>query len=228
MYIYIYAFEHDDLSEDWSVVSNLLHVADIFNLSNEVRNMVLYGHVFPKEVWMRMVWERGWALEDTFWSLEARLHKDLDLIIRVCSRPNYLSWWALSNKFPEMMHICENMARRICHASLLKCDDVRLKGLTPVNRMCTLCDSYCIEDAFHIIMQCLGTQLLRNEMFTELEEDAEIKNVFNANVHDVMLICLGKCPAEYDGDVFVRLWSISGRHINYIYEYVLNQRRGVG
>ena len=105
---------------------------------------------------------------------------------------------------------------------------MRLKGLTTINRMCTLCDLHCIEDTFHIIMQCLGTQLLRNDMFSELEEDVEIKNVLNANVHDVMLICLGKCPAKYDGDVFVRLWSISGRHISCIYEYVLNQRRGVG
>ena len=67
--------------------------------------MVLRGHMFSKEVWKRMVWDRGWSLEDTYWSLEARLYKDLDLIVRVCSRPQYLTWWALSNKFPELMHI---------------------------------------------------------------------------------------------------------------------------
>ena len=126
------------------------------------------------------------------------------------------------------MHICENMARIICHASLLKRDDVRLKNLTPANRMCSLCDLYCLEDARHIIMQCPGTQHLRNEMFTELESDASIKNVLDTNVNDVFLTCLGKCPVEYDGDVYVRLWCISGRHINRIYKYVLNQRAGVG
>ena len=42
------------------------------------------------------------------------------------------------------MHICENMARIICHASLLKRDDVRLKNLTPANRMCSLCVHYVI------------------------------------------------------------------------------------
>ena len=145
------------------------------------------------------------SLEDTYWSLEARLHRDLDLIVRVCSGPKYLTWWALSNKYPEMMHICENMARIICHASLLKCDDVRLKNLTPGNRMCSLWDLYCLEDAFHIIMQCPGTQHLRNEMFTKLESDASIKDVLNANVNNVLLIYLGKCPVEYDGDVYVRL-----------------------
>ena len=221
-------FDNDDLPEEWSIVADLLRVADIFNLSNEVRNMVLRGHMFSKKVWKRMVWDRGWSLEDTYWSLEARLYKDLDLIVRVCSRPQYLTWWALSNKFPKLMHICENMAKIICHASLLKRDDVRLKNLTPVNRMCSLCDLHRLEDAFHIIMQCPGTQHLRTEMFNELESDASIKDVLNANVDDVMFICLGKCPVEYDSDVFIRLWCISGRHINCIYKYVLNQRTGVG
>ena len=53
-------------------------------------------------------------------------------------------------------------------------------------------------------MQCPGTQHLRNEMFTELEADAKVKDVLNANVQDVMLLCLGKCPVEYDRDVFVK------------------------
>ena len=75
----------------------------------------------------KIVWDRGWSLEDTYWSLEARLYRDLDLLVRVCSGPKYLKWWALSNKYPHMIRICEKVSKLICHASLLKCDGVRLK-----------------------------------------------------------------------------------------------------
>ena len=190
--------------------------------------MVVRGHRYAKDIWKKIVWTRGWSLEDTHWSLEARLYKDLDLIVRVCSRPRYLTWWALSNKFPEMIGICENVAKLICHASLLKCDDVRLKSLPPGYRTCALCELYSIEDPYHIIMQCPGTQPLRDEMFTELESDASIKDVLNANANEVMLVCLGKCPIVCDDATMEKLWCISGRHINIIYKYVLNQRKGVG
>ena len=125
-------FENENehpLSEEWSIVTDLLHTADIFNLTNEIKNMVLRGQFYPKSLWKTMVWERGWSLEDTFWRLEARLHKELDLILRVCPETWFLIWWNLSNKFPDMIMICETMAPILCHASLLKCDDIRLKNL---------------------------------------------------------------------------------------------------
>ena len=215
-------------SEEWSIVVDLLHVAEIFNLSDEIRNMVLRGHQYAKCEWRKIVWNRGWSLEDTHWSLEARLYKDLDLIARVCPSTRYLTWWSLSNKFPEMINVCENLAKLICHSSLLKCDDVRLKSLPPSNRTCTLCDMYAIEDTYHVIMQCPGTQPLRNEMFAELEYDPKIKEILNVYANEVMLVCLGKCPTEAIDESMVKLWCISGKHINGIYRYVLNQRKGVG
>ena len=48
------------------------------------------------------------------------------------------------------------------------------------------------------------------------------------NANEVMLICLGKCPDDNYSDVMVNLWWISGKHINNMYRYVLNQRRGIG
>ena len=72
------------LSVEWSIVDDLLSVVDIFKLNNEVSNMVLRGHVYPKSVWKQMVWDCGWSLEDTYWSLEARLHREMDLLNRIC------------------------------------------------------------------------------------------------------------------------------------------------
>ena len=215
-------------SGEWSIVVDLLEVADIFNLSDEVRNMVLRDHYYPKNVWKRTVWDRGWSLEDTHWCLEARLYKELDILTKVCSGPRYLTWWSLSNKFPEMINVCESIAKMVSHSSLLKCDDVRLKSLPRVNRTCSLCDLFSIEDPYHIIMQCPGTQPLRNSMFTELESDPNVKDILNDNANEVMLICMGKCPNNVSDIAIEKLWCIAGSHINGIYKFVLNQRKGVG
>ena len=100
-----------------------------------------------------MLWDRAWSLEDTLWSLKARLHKELDLLLRIKPETRYLTWWTPSNKFPNMIQICENLARILCHARSLKCDDICLKGLPPWSRVCSLCDLYAVEDASNVIMQ---------------------------------------------------------------------------
>ena len=178
--------------------------------------------------WKKVVWDRGWSLEDTFWSLEARLYRDLNLLTQVCSGPRCLVWWTLSNKYPGMMRICENMSKMICHASLLKCDDVRLKRLSPGNRVCSLCELYAIEDTYHVMMQCPYTQLLRTRMFAELESDPSVRTTLRQNADETMIVCLGKRPQNTSDDVMEKLWCISGKHMSGIYEYVLQQRRGVG
>ena len=210
---------------EWSIVDDLLQVVDIFNMRVNVRNMILRGYTYPKSIWKRMVWERGWSLDDTFWSLEARLHKELDLLVRVCPDARYLSWWNLLNRYPEMIYISETMARIVSHASLLKIDDVRLKRQPRSNRVCTGCEMYVIEDIYHIVMQCPRTQHLRRAMFNDLNDDPAI---ITRHEHETLYICLGKNPNEQDLDLMERLWCISGWHISRIYEYVMRLRTGVG
>ena len=216
------------LSVEWSVVDDLLSVVDIFKLNNEVSNMVLRGHVYPKSVWKQMVWDRGWSLEDTYWCLEARLHREMDLLNRICPNPRYLTWWAISNKHVNMIHASETMAKIISHASLLKCDDVRLKHLPYGNKACSLCDHYQTEDISHVIMQCPGTQLLRNEMFAEIASCADADSVMREYAPETMSILLGKLPVGGRYEAFEKLWCISGKHICEIYKYVLAQRQGIG
>ena len=171
------------LSEEWSIVDDLLKVAAIFKLNNEVRNMTTRGHVYPKSVWKKMVWDRGWSLEDTHWCLEARLHRELDLLIRIYPKPRYLTWWSLSNKYPGTIRMCEVMAKFLSHASLLKCEDVWLKHLPRGNRIYSLCDLYVIEDIFHITMQCPGTQQLRTAMFDEFEQYPDVREILTIYEH---------------------------------------------
>ena len=105
------------LSEEWSIVDDLLNVADMFNLNHEIRNMVIRGHIYPKALWKQIVLNQGWSLEDTFWCLEARLHRELDLLLRICPNPRYLTWWNLSNRFPNRIHASEIMAKMICRSA---------------------------------------------------------------------------------------------------------------
>ena len=220
--------DESPLSEDWSKVDDLLDVVNVFKLNDEVTNMVLRGQDYPKTLWKKIVWERGWALEDTFWCLEARLHKELDLLLRVCPKPRYLTWWSLSNKYANTIQFCETMAKIISHASLLKCDDVRLKHLPYGNRVCSLCNLYLLEDVFHITMQCPGTQHLRNEMQAELAFHPDIDQILREHEQDTMSIYLGKYPAECDYNVMEKLWCITGRHISGLYKFVLSCRQGIG
>ena len=215
------------LSDMWSIVDDLLNVASVFNFTDEVSNMVR-GHLYDKLTWKRMLWNRGWSLEDTHWCLEARLYKELDLLTRICPNPRYLTWWNLSNKYGETIYFCEIMAKIISHASLLKCDDVRLKHLAPGNRTCSLCDLYVVEDVYHITMQCPGTQQLQREMFNELESDADVQAILAINERHYLSLCLGMHPKDGIVEVMDRLWSISGKHIHRIYKYVLSQIQGIG
>ena len=111
----------------FSLVGDLLNTAAIFNLWNEMRNMVLLGHRYTKYVWKCKVWDRAWNLEDVYWRLQFNACKSLDIIGLSSPDCRYLTWWYLSDKYPQTIRSCEIVARLVCHASLLKTDDVRLK-----------------------------------------------------------------------------------------------------
>ena len=49
-------------------------------------------------------------------------------------------------------------------------------------------------------MQCPGTQQLRDNMFTELDLTFDAGNVIIDNGHDGVIICLGKCPLDYNAE----------------------------
>ena len=123
----------------FSLVNDLLNTADIFNLWDEVRNMVMLGHRYAKFAWKTKVWDRAWDLEDVYWRLQFNVCRSLDIIGLTSPDCRYLTWWYLSDKYPRAMKSCEIVARLVCHASLLKADDVRLKRLNKSDRVCNLC-----------------------------------------------------------------------------------------
>ena len=52
---------------------------------------------------------------------------------------------------PQLLRMCENIAKVVCRSTLLKSDDYRLKSLTPSHRFCNKCDQPAIEDITHLI-----------------------------------------------------------------------------
>ena len=81
-----------------NIIKDLIEVVSIFKLFNEVTNKVEIGHLYEKQIWKKIVWERIWSFKDTFWKLECQMQKSLDILSIVNPSPRYLTWWALSDK----------------------------------------------------------------------------------------------------------------------------------
>ena len=84
------------------------------------------------------MWHRAWDLERTYWLIQCNAHRSLEYVNKLCPSPMYLCWWQISDTNPNLIGMCENMARMVCKSSMLKCDDVRLKSLTHSWRWCEL------------------------------------------------------------------------------------------
>ena len=125
--------------------------------------------------------------------------------------------------------MCETMSRIICHASLLKKDDFRLKGSTMSHKTCIMCDLYCIEDIIHIISQCQYYHKERTEMYNEIYKKCpKAKDVFERNSENTIFYLLGRDIPSFDEEEMFTLWCISGNMITKIYKKAISDRMGVG
>ena len=110
--------------------------------------------IVSKRSWSILIWERAWQLEDANQRASNLILKDNQLLVSIIKDMRYLSWWRISDLDYKLTGMCETMIRLICHTSLLKRDDYRLKGSPMSNRTCMMCDMYRIEDIVHVILQC--------------------------------------------------------------------------
>ena len=110
------------------------------------------------------------------------------------------------------------MAKIVCHSSRLKCDDVRLKGMTASHRTCLNCDMYAIEDIRHIIMQCPSVDKIRREMCKGIYEiNNGLERKFIEYPEEVFHWLLGRSIEGMNRDDMVNIWKTSGSHINSMY-----------
>ena len=178
---------------DWSIVGEMMAVAQLFGIVPEIRNMVERGHFYEKSIWKKLIWDKAWTLENLYWRIETNLSRSLDVLSLVNPNPRYLIWWSMSDRDHTCMYLCETMALIVCHASLLKIDDLRLKGQPRIARLCSHCDHSTPENAEHVIMQCPNLQMERALMFTEIDQVTTNADcvIFEA-ADDILSVLLGK------------------------------------
>ena len=119
------------------------------------------------------------------------------------------------------------MVKILCHASLFRIDDVRLKSLPIAEKFCNLCDHGAVDDAKHMVMQCPHFQPKRTEMFNEIEALLMRPDyAINQMDENIFLSLMGKPAVNISQEVMCDIWLCSVRHISSMYRRKL--RQGIG
>ena len=157
------------------------------------------------------------------------MHKSLDILSGVSPFVRYLPWWSISEKYPNLMKDCEILSKLICHASLLRGDDFKYKNLARTTRMCTLCDSFEIEDARHFILMCPYFVQQRGIMLNEIEAVIEGPdlNFFDDN-EDMLYRLLGRPHVNLNEIQSKTILLIIVRTVASMYRENMRQKKGIG
>ena len=143
-----------------SPVFNILKYAMCFGIMREVMGLILGTLVYTKRQWSDLIWSKAWEIEDQDWEFRADFFKYTLWVEKVVGSVNYLIWWQISDKYPGLVKVCEIMAKLICSASNLKCDDYRFKHNALNNQICSRCDLYevkkCVTYTFALSSEPTG------------------------------------------------------------------------
>ena len=128
-----------------------------------------------------------------YWRIEERLHRSMDLLSNICPSSRYLTWWSISDKYPQYTKKCEVICKLLCHSSALRADDFKLKSQIGTLKMCNLCDNYQLEDVRHFILHCPYFQQERDAMINEINMiEGDHMPILNDNKNDILYTILGK------------------------------------
>ena len=213
-----------------SPVYELCKTCEKFGVLNIVTSM-LRGDtpILSKKVWSKLIWDKGWELDDNYWCVINFMNKETDLLSSTMMGARYNVWWQLSDKDHSAIKICECIAKIMCHTSLLKVDDYRLKDQTPSSRMCEMCDSYRYENIQHLLMQCPGMDREHIEMHEHLyQEVPEIKQIFADDPGNVFLWLIGRDVPNLSDNGLMKFRCIAGEWIYKIYHKAILSRSGIG
>ena len=119
------------------------------------------------------------------------------------------------------------MVRLVSHASLLRADDVRLKGSPIASRFCTSCDLAAEDDVRHLIMQCPKWQTERTSFLTEISSiaDGSGQTLLESQC-DLVYVFVGRQATDLMFVQMVVVWTISAKHISNMYNSEIKE--GVG
>ena len=210
------------LNENDSPIFDILNTCIDTGLNETCMNMTHRDHYYTKDQWKTTVWEAVWRKEDEDCVTLYIQGRDIPLVLMILERPFYLIWWIISDKFPNLMKMCEKMSAIVSESSLLKANDVRLKNKSFWSKVCVRCDLSIIEDAKHVIMQCPFYENLRQDMYEEIEQ-LNCESITNAlrNAQDSLYFLLGKQPEGVSTENMINMCLISGQYITKIYDNVI-------
>ena len=208
-----------------SPIFNILKYAMCFGLMREVMGAILGTAVYTKKQWSNLIWDKAWRIEDQDWEFRADFFKYTLRIEKVVGSVNYLIWWQISDKYPGLVKICEIMAKLVCSASNLKCDDYRFKHGSANNQICDRCDLYEVENLPHVLLHCPANELEMTKLQSDLYAICPL--LFHRDP-DILNVILGKNVPTIDFDTMVEVWICAGKTISKIYWEVLNSRTGIG
>ena len=117
------------------------------------------------------------------------------------------------------------MAKLVCNASNLKCDDYRYGNAKPISKICDLCDGYETENVAHLVLHCTFHEEVRAQMMAELNEITP--DLFGTD-SDILNILLGRRVENIDPDLMWAAWICAGKRICEMYYNVLHSRAGIG
>ena len=186
--------------------------------------MINGTHFYTKHSWREQIWTNAWIIEDRHWEFRKLYFGITKLYKNIQEYPVYSVWWKLADKFPSIMRQCEIMIKLICGASRLKSDDHRSE-----NNLCSKCNNYVKEDAFHIIMQCDSTEDLRRDMHNEILKRTGIGNYETITTsEDFFYTIMGKSHDGIHECTQTEVWIVACIYISKMYWTILNDRIGIG
>ena len=209
-----------------SPLFEIFKVSYSFGLYDDVMRMLFGIVVYSKSQWKDKVWKVAWDTEERFWKHNAVLYRNENLLFKTTINPRYLTWWHISDLVPNLMRVCEDMAKMVCGTSKLKCDDPKFRREMLSNRACTLCDFGIEENVTHLVMQCPYHETTHISMYSDLDKlHVEISGKFNVQQgEEKFLTLMGKNIMNTDPDDMLKIWTISGYYIGMMYRTTFSKQ----
>ena len=212
-----------------SPIFDILRIAIVFNLYDVVMSMCINDHAYSKTQWKTIIWTRAWQVEDSDWQYGTIFFKSLETINMTIGSSKYLSWWHISDACPSLMKACETMAKLVCRASELKCDNYKFKGSSYYAKSCSVCNLAGYENAEHMIMSCQNNSDLRQQMCSDLLTRNDCRDIWNmVPATSVFKVLLGGREDSMDFESLVPVWCVSAYWIHRMYLRTVEERSGIG
>ena len=211
-----------------SPVFDILRIAIIFDVYNEIMNIITRGHWYSKQ-WKKLIWARAWRIEDSDWQYGSYFFRSLNIINLTVGCAKYLCWWHVSDIYPPCIKQSETMAKIVCRASSLKSDDPRYRGATFINKACSHCKLVEAEDVKHMVLTCPNNIDTRVQMLNELSTDIECREIWQSiDAPDTLKVLLGGMPHGREFNDMIPIWCIASKWIHITYFRTVRNREGVG